>query len=940
MQPTAREVAEALWLAQHLVVSPLTTDDRPVEQPAVSPTDASAAAASFGSPIQSPPVSLATAASAAGIPLRGHPVRVPALPGLSRRREVLRALRPLRRRGPSRHRSTLDEDATATFIAHTGVRAPLLRPEPERWFDVVLAIDAAPAMRLWHPLIKDLHSVLTRSGAFRDIQTWWLTTTTDHVAVRPRPRAAARSHRELIDPTRRRLFLVITDGAADAWHDGTARATVTDWARTGPVAVLHTLPEAMWSRTGLPCLPARLSTRATGAPNTTWQVTYRRRRPTSHTPVPILSAEPTAFAAWARLIAGPTIGLPLAVVAPPPASRVPPQASESSQVMAGFLANASPAAHQLAICLSAAPLTLPIMRLVQHLVVPTAATSALAEVILGGLLIQTGDETYAFPPDIHQALHNQLRPSEKLLVHTAVTDYIAHHTEAPQATFPAVAGMDGPIEIRAEPFATLSREVTAGLGVPPTAVSPNEGPPQDDGNGDAPLSPQTATTPPQPTAKSLMATDPEAGPGTDEPQPARTVPLYFFLSYARGDEDALVQRFYEDLSAEVRLIAGLPRDEQVGFVDRTILFGERWPQRLVEALGSCRSFLALMTPRYFQSEACGQEWQLFADRIAQFDSQRSVDTSLLKPLMWIPARPGRIHPVAQPLQYSSNSLGELYQRLGVRQLMRMQRHHDDYRTFLFELANQIVSGAEAYPLPEHHRPIDLATVASAFHQGPTTGPPGRVATDGADTTSPMLVHFIVAAADRDEMRGVRQDVTGYGDDPLQWAPYRPPMPEPLGNYAREIAANHSYRSTVVHMDQLPRSAELAARYNQILVLIVDAWLTRLPHQRQALINLATILRGADAVTAVLIPASRDDLETREHWRSLSRACREIFDELASDDELYRSNILTHRAFKEELPEVLEVARNRLYRSRSPSQRPRKELSQDHDVSVAGEPEEL
>nr|WP_230416889.1 TIR-like protein FxsC [Micromonospora tarapacensis] len=390
--------------------------------------------------------------------------------------------------------------------------------------------------------------------------------------------------------------------------------------------------------------------------------------------------------------------------------------------------------------------------------------------------------------------------------------------------------------------------------------------------------------------------------------------MYFFLSYARGDEDALVQRFYEDLSAEVRLLAGLSRDERVGFVDRTILLGERWPQRLVEALGSCRSFLALMTPRYFQSRVCGQEWQLFADRTARFESQRRVDTSLLKPLMWIPAQPGRIHPVARPLQYSSDSLGDLYQRLGVRQLMRLQRHSDDYRSFLFELATQIVSSVEAHPLPDHHRPVELQAVESAFHtERPTNGADRVPAAAGADATSPMLVHFVVAASSRDEMRGVRQHVGVYGDDPLQWAPYRPPMPEPLVDYAREIAADHSYQSTVVQMDGLPQSAEVAARYNQILVLIVDAWMTRLPQRRQALLaHAAAALGHQRAATAVLIPSSRDDPETREHWQTLSRACREIFDEFTSDDELYRSNIITHRAFEEELPEVLEVARNRVF----------------------------
>ncbi|GIJ40096.1 TIR-like protein FxsC [Micromonospora andamanensis] len=396
--------------------------------------------------------------------------------------------------------------------------------------------------------------------------------------------------------------------------------------------------------------------------------------------------------------------------------------------------------------------------------------------------------------------------------------------------------------------------------------------------------------------------------------------LYFFLSYARGDEDALVQRFYEELSAEVRLIAGLSRDEKVGFVDRTMHVGERWPQRLVEALGSCRSFLALMTPRYFQSRPCGQEWQFFAERTARFENQRQVDTSLLKPLMWIPAQPGRLHPVARPLQYSSDSLGELYQRLGLRQLMRLQRHSDDYRTFLFELANQIVASVEAHPLPVQRQRVDLQAVESAFHAKPTTDTAVRL-TATRDDAEPMLVHFVVAAADRNEMRAVRQHLTVYGDDPLQWAPYRPSMSEPLVDYALEIAANHSYRSTVVEMDELPHSAEMAARYNQILVLIVDAWTTRLPQRRQTLVthtSAAVVTRHA--ATAVLIPSSRDDPETREHWQTLSRSCREIFDEFASDDELYRSNIITHRAFVEELPEVLEVARNRVF-SRGSVHRP-------------------
>jgi hypothetical protein len=73
--------------------------------------------------------------------------------------------------------------------------------------------------------------------------------------------------------------------------------------------------------------------------------------------------------------------------------------------------------------------------------------------------------------------------------------------------------------------------------------------------------------------------------------------LYFFLSYARGDDDIFVKRFYQDLCGEVRVLVGTARDEEVGFLDNyNIEPGHHWPQALVTALAECASFLALYAP--------------------------------------------------------------------------------------------------------------------------------------------------------------------------------------------------------------------------------------------------------------------------------------------------------------------------------------------------------
>ena len=109
--------------------------------------------------------------------------------------------------------------------------------------------------------------------------------------------------------------------------------------------------------------------------------------------------------------------------------------------MERFRASASPQAYQLAVCLSAVPLTLPIMRLVQHFAAPASPTSALAEVILGGLISHTGDSTYEFLPGIREALLRELRRSELIAVFAAVSDYITQNVGRASHTFPQSPNM-------------------------------------------------------------------------------------------------------------------------------------------------------------------------------------------------------------------------------------------------------------------------------------------------------------------------------------------------------------------------------------------------------------------------------------------------------------------------------------------------------------------
>ncbi|MEW5535839.1 hypothetical protein AB1328_38715, partial [Streptomyces virginiae] len=147
---------------------------------------------------------------------------------------------------------------------------------------------------------------------------------------------------------------------------------------------------------------------------------------------------------------------PAAPVPPPPAVRPP------RELVARFRSSAAPRAVQLAVYLSAAPLTLPVMRLVQRTMLPDSEPSDLAEVLLSGLLRRSGPgpgHWYEFVPGVQDVLLGPLGRDEAALVLKHCSEYVRAHFGSGVRNFPALA-------------------VAQLTGVPPTATT--EGPGDDE----------------------------------------------------------------------------------------------------------------------------------------------------------------------------------------------------------------------------------------------------------------------------------------------------------------------------------------------------------------------------------------------------------------------------------------------------------------------------
>ncbi|TDD59357.1 SAV_2336 N-terminal domain-related protein, partial [Actinomadura rubrisoli] len=251
--PDAQELSELLWLACHMSApaqrapEPAAPGLPPVpEEPAARQPPFVPPAAPDTPPASDPRTALHPRPTAGSEPVgEATEVLVPTAPMLADPRGVQRALRPLKRRVPSRHRLELDEEATAARIADTRLWTPVLVPAPERWLTLTLVVDSGPTMRLWHPLARELAEVLLRQGAFQDVHVSHLDATGQ---VSSSPDSPPKDPGTLLDASGRHAVLVLSDCSGPHWWDGRAARTLRRWAQAGPTAILQPLAERLWRR--------------------------------------------------------------------------------------------------------------------------------------------------------------------------------------------------------------------------------------------------------------------------------------------------------------------------------------------------------------------------------------------------------------------------------------------------------------------------------------------------------------------------------------------------------------------------------------------------------------------------------------------------------------------------------------------------------------------
>ncbi|MFD8910591.1 SCO5717 family growth-regulating ATPase [Streptomyces sp. NPDC059575] len=515
--PSARELAESLWLARYVgrpALGPASPEPSPLDPEGPEETgefriDYTPPAwytentgtgrredARSGDPVrlhaERPAPGAIPAPTTAGPDADAVRVRVPTATALPQPLVLQRALRPLQHYHPPVRTPALllDEQATAEQAAETHLVLPVLRAVTRREARLRLLMDVSTSTGVWDTALGELRQICAGLGAFREVTAHYLREDEDGRLVAATSRDGVRASRgaeQLRDPTGRQLTLVLSDCAGPLWRSGRMQRLLYHWSQAAPVAVVQPLPQRMWRRTHLPALPGTLRRRE-GLGARLDFAAADGGTPAGAAPVPVLSLSRTALGAWARLLAGST-GLALPAPAawvsaghPAAPPRATPRETDAETLVRAFRRSASRQAVQLAVSFSAVPLTLPVMQLVQRAMQPRSGPTVLAEVLLSGLLERAGDEGwYDFRPGVRETLLRLLPLGDAQLILKHCGDYVERHFGRRARNFPALAlaGLGGPraevpddggTEAAPDAFAVVSSLVAGRFGASVPAV--------------------------------------------------------------------------------------------------------------------------------------------------------------------------------------------------------------------------------------------------------------------------------------------------------------------------------------------------------------------------------------------------------------------------------------------------------------------------------------
>jgi hypothetical protein len=190
-----------------------------------------------------------------------------------------------------------------------------------------------------------------------------------------------------------------------------------------------------------------------------------------------------------------------------------------------------------------------------------------------------------------------------------------------------------------------------------------------------------------------------------------------FTSYAQLDRDKYLEKFVDEFRKQLRSVTGRPDAIALAFFDRDgVQAGDRWSEKIVQAIATADVLLCLMSPTYFTREWCGRELELFLGRLREI-GPAALSVRFIFPVWWqMPATPRPLPRRLGQHNYHDPTYPPAYERSGIRGLAR-QGQWRQFRQMIDSLAARVAQTlAQPCRLPDAPAVADISQIVNAFDE--------------------------------------------------------------------------------------------------------------------------------------------------------------------------------------------------------------------------------
>jgi FxsC-like protein len=394
----------------------------------------------------------------------------------------------------------------------------------------------------------------------------------------------------------------------------------------------------------------------------------------------------------------------------------------------------------------------------------------------------------------------------------------------------------------------------------------------------------------------------------------------FFLSYTRGNNDAYLKAFFNDISNEIAGRRGLRQDQVVGFFDQQDLeLGEEWDPKIVQALQTSRVFIAIWSPGYFKSEYCGKEWAVFQQRLAASVVPGQPQPPLMKPVIWIPVETTKIPASLGSGHFTLGDPGGLHNIRGFKYLLKQkQQYLTEYNDLVESLAKEMIKAADNNPLPPPSQVPKLKQVSSAFSSPPVPAAVSR------PPSGPKHIRFVYVAESPNNFGAARSSDAYIDVGGPDWKPFFPAQSRPIHQVLQNFVSQDElgFSSDEVRFGaDLIAQVEAAWNQRQIVVLVIDGWSVHWNSQYRDILQ--QLDQRLDYHWCVLVPWNNQDAESLAVREKIQEAVSKTFDRhanLAPNPLFFRAGIGSLDELKNVLGEILTRLKEEI-KKRAPVEMP-------------------